>query len=180
MDVNMGECERGFRCVIVSRRAKPLKHYIIRFSRRLFGVPDPAPKIAVYCELNGQVIAGVEMNKLNFFRICVSPGFRGKGIGTCLLKKLVKLAKEMGLNFIILTVNLNRKSALRLYHKFRFMPCLLIKARGGSMMVMVLPLRRFGVCLYRLLCLLGRLFRSEGISRMALSIYDLRFWYSVW
>lgn len=58
--------------------------------------------------------------QLSIEAICVDENYRGKGIGTALLKYIKKVAKEKGCTDLYLTVNKENEKAIKLYEKFGF------------------------------------------------------------
>ncbi len=56
----------------------------------------------------------------------VKPSFRGKGIGTLLLKKALEELKERGIEVVQLSVISKNRAAIKLYEKFRFVEVLKI------------------------------------------------------
>ena len=52
--------------------------------------------------------------------IVVKKGYRGRGIGSLLLKKLIEIAKKSEFDVLGLEVNENNISAIRLYEKYGF------------------------------------------------------------
>jgi len=52
--------------------------------------------------------------------IAVDEEFRGKGIGTCILKNGLKLARAKGFKRVVLDVDIDNERALRLYDRFGF------------------------------------------------------------
>jgi ribosomal protein S18 acetylase RimI-like enzyme len=61
-------------------------------------------------------------SKTNAFMLqfCVSPEYRGKGIGGMLMAKLVELLKYRGYKKVVLRVRIKNKNAISLYERFGF------------------------------------------------------------
>ena len=156
-------CKHGFKCVVNGPR-----DVITRYSWALFKFPS-RPKIGIYCEYRGKAIAGIELNKRNFFRVFVIPKFRGSGVGKCLLNRLIKLARRRGVSYIALTVDAHNKPALNLYRKFKFRICFLIRRGEKVLVLMMLPLKPLGACLKKLLSLLKPILILQSLSKLILS-----------
>ena len=78
----------------------------------------------VLCEDGGEV-AGyggitVAADSADIGNIAVSENYRGGGIGTALLKKLCKIAKEKGAEKVFLEVRVSNTAAMKLYLKCGF------------------------------------------------------------
>ena len=56
--------------------------------------------------------------QLTIDAICVVEKYRGKGIGSALLKDIRKVAKENGCTDLYLTVNEENENAIKMYEKF--------------------------------------------------------------
>jgi len=81
------------------------------------------PDFFIVAEKNdilGYISASVENTACHILSIAVIPEYRRKGIGSMLLNYLIKIAKEKGLNSIILEVKENNMPAINLYKKFNF------------------------------------------------------------
>lgn len=79
-------------------------------------------------EINGQIVgfARCISRKLNRFShqsdfgICILKQFCGYGIGKALLKKIIELAEEIGIEKILLSVIETNSNAINLYQSFGF------------------------------------------------------------
>lgn len=78
-------------------------------------------------EVNGKVVAVSEINKRSGYEkhvgvigIAIRNGFRDSGIGTEMMKTLVKQAQEMGLKVLTLTAFATNKRAIHVYQKVGF------------------------------------------------------------
>ena len=75
----------------------------------------------IVAKINNQIVgfAGVvdTVDQLEITNIAVKKDFRKNGIGNKLLLELINIAKESGKNEIILEVNSNNVSAIKLYEK---------------------------------------------------------------
>jgi len=79
-------------------------------------------------EVGGKVIAVSEVNKKSGYEkhvgvigIAIRSGFREMGIGTEMMKTLVKQAQEMGLKVLYLTAFATNKRAIHVYEKVGFL-----------------------------------------------------------
>jgi len=52
--------------------------------------------------------------------MAITPGFRGRGLGSFLLSRIMDLARERGVQTVYLEVRVSNKSAVRLYTQFGF------------------------------------------------------------
>lgn len=78
-------------------------------------------------EVNGKVVAVSEITKRRGYEkhvgvigIAIMEGFRGLGIGTEMIRTLIKKAQEMSLKVLTLTAFANNEPAIHLYEKFGF------------------------------------------------------------
>ena len=66
-------------------------------------------------------LAGVLISDdIEIISVCVLKNMRGRGYGKMLLSHIVSFAKSKGKNRVLLEVNKNNASAIRLYEKFGF------------------------------------------------------------
>jgi RimJ/RimL family protein N-acetyltransferase len=85
-------------------------------------------KVFLIAEKDGVVIGTTciglgfaRMNHVGILEICVRGGYRGMGIGECLTKKIIKLAKnKLKIKFVRLSVFSTNKPAISLYKKSGF------------------------------------------------------------
>lgn len=97
-------------------------------------------KVLVVAETsNGNVVAACGLRSIfNILTMYVEGAYRGRGIGTQVLKIAISKAQKRNLNFIMLTVLSNNSPALHLYLKFGFKEIFRLKSLGR--IVMILPL----------------------------------------
>lgn len=75
--------------------------------------------------LENNVIQGFAMLTIgadegHIVNVCVRPKEQGRGLGQCLIRKLLEIAKEKHLQTLFLEVRASNKSAIHLYEKFGF------------------------------------------------------------
>lgn len=58
--------------------------------------------------------------QMEIANIAVSPEFRGKGVGSTMMKRVLEVAKEKGCRSIILSVRKSNSAAISLYRRFGF------------------------------------------------------------
>jgi ribosomal-protein-alanine N-acetyltransferase len=58
--------------------------------------------------------------QMEIANIAVSPEFRGKGVGSTMMKRVLEVAKEKGCRSIILSVRQSNSAAISLYRRFGF------------------------------------------------------------
>jgi RimJ/RimL family protein N-acetyltransferase len=105
-------------------------------------------KLLMLCISNdGEAIAACGVANLsNYLLIYVDKDWRGKGIGTRILGKTIKISRNRGFNFIALAVRPNNLPALRLYSKFNFKEVVNLKQFG--FILMILPFNMRGRVVY--------------------------------
>ena len=91
--------------LFASELSNPNAHYVLAFSDGT---------LAGYCGL--QAVAG----EGSITNIAVLPQFRGLGIASELLKKIINYANEQNLEFVTLEVRESNRIAIGLYRKFGF------------------------------------------------------------
>lgn len=121
-------CKYGFECIRYDRDVPAVRSRCIAHSSALFDIPNRNPKYAIYCEMDGVTIAGVELRSYNFLRICVSEGFRGMGIGACLLRIFIRELRLKGCGLVLLMMHPPNKPALRLFHQVGFKNCTVLES----------------------------------------------------
>lgn len=75
----------------------------------------------ILLDINDKLICS-KLNKDDFYiaKVAVAPESRGKGIGTFILEKAIKIAREKNAFRAVLDVDLENKGALKLYTRFGF------------------------------------------------------------
>ncbi|MFX1519987.1 MAG: GNAT family N-acetyltransferase [Promethearchaeota archaeon] len=82
----------------------------------------------IVAEIQGEIVGQVQLERLDDdatqhvceIGIIIDPDYRGKGVGSALLKKGIDTAKHLGFEKIILSVFSTNEIALTLYKKFGF------------------------------------------------------------
>ena len=59
-------------------------------------------------------------DQMEIANIAVSPEFRGKGIGSMIMRRVLEEAREQGCRSVILSVRESNKAAISLYERFGF------------------------------------------------------------
>jgi len=88
---------------------------------------EKAETLYMVAEVSGKVVAVSEISRrsgherhVGVIGIAIKNGFRDLGIGTEMMKTLVKQAKEMGLKVLTLSAFASNKRAIRVYEKVGF------------------------------------------------------------
>ncbi len=107
--------------------------------RRLW-LADRGPRHPVIvAEAQGVVVGWGSLNSFNprraydfvaDFSIYVERGWRGKGVGSHLLSRLIKLARELGYHKLVLSAFPWNGGGMALYQKFGFRPVGVYKEQG--------------------------------------------------
>jgi len=94
--------------------------------RRLARI-EKGEMIGVVAEVDGKMIANSEIEKrsgfmshVGYLGIAIKSGYRGIGIGTKIVQRLIEESKKAGLKILVLEVQDTNKSAKALYNKTGF------------------------------------------------------------
>lgn len=79
-----------------------------------------ALKFIIFDTIDHLILADIQKNDFYLAAVAVDETFRGKGIGSFILKSALKIAKEKGCKRVVLDVDLKNEGALRLYERFGF------------------------------------------------------------
>jgi len=102
-------------------------------------------RITVFCRNDTKILAVCGIRSIfNILAIHVAEGYRGKGLGTHVLRKTIEIARRRNLNFITLPVLVDNVRALRLYFKFSFKEVI----RLENYLTLMLPLTLVGEIFY--------------------------------
>jgi RimJ/RimL family protein N-acetyltransferase len=100
---------------------------------------------------DGQVVAVCGIRSVfNILTLYVCSEWRGRGIGTQILEKVIDIVRERRLGFVLLGVSYDNARAFHLYSKFGFREVVYLKK--PSLRVMMLPTSSIGKVAYRFLC----------------------------
>ncbi len=112
--------------------------------------------LVVCIDDDDRIVAACGVRSLfNILTLHVKEGYRGRRVGTQLLRKTIQAAKKRRLGFITLTVSSGNIVAFQLYCKFGFKE--LMSLRKSRQVLMLLPLTFTGKLAYaffHMLCLL--------------------------
>lgn len=103
---NIGTASKSFR-YFNHRSANVIDGHLVT----LLLLQDKVPIAYGHLELENEIV---------WLGICVLPEFSGKGYGSKMMTALINQAKIRYINFIYLTVDVDNRIALNLYHKFKF------------------------------------------------------------
>lgn len=81
--------------------------------------------VIIFAKLNDEILGTVALYKstdstFEMIKMGVKPEAQGKGIGMALAKEIIRIAKEMGGQKLVLYSNTKLEAALQLYHKLGF------------------------------------------------------------
>ena len=103
--------------------------------------------IVVCLAIGDEIVAACGIQRpFNYFVVYVQERYRGRGLGTRALKKIISIAKRQNLNFVNLAVSTENMPALRLYSKLGFRETVLFPS--FKFKVMTLPLTFRGELAY--------------------------------
>lgn len=159
-----------------------------RLKQKLQGFPEyfrkgffSTRKLLMLClSDNGKTIAACGVANLsNYLLIYVDEEWRGQGIGTRILGKTIRIARNRGFNFIALAVSSNNVPALQLYIRFNFREVANLREYG--FLVMILPFTLKGEIVYalsRAVCsVLPKSFLVYTVISMRSAISSIRIWF---
>lgn len=121
--------------MIIIRRFKPSDFpSIVDIERKVFKEHDPYLYMQFYetcadgfivAEINGTVIGYVVGYQISehigrVFSIAVYPKYQNRGIGSCLLKEIIRVLSKYGVSQIILEVRQSNLKAKRFYERHGF------------------------------------------------------------
>jgi len=82
--------------------------------------PWDALKFSMFNFVDSLILAKLEDDDLYLASVAVDDSYRGKGLGTFILRKSLEIARDMGCKKVVLDVDLKNEGALRLYERFGF------------------------------------------------------------
>jgi RimJ/RimL family protein N-acetyltransferase len=134
--------------VLVQDPSEQLKERMEKFPSYYSNVLTSWLTSIVVCLAIGDEIVGAcgIQRPFNYFVAYVQERYRGRGLGTRALKKIIHIAKRQNLNFINLAVSTENMPALRLYSKLGFRETALFPS--FKFKVMTLPLTFRGELAY--------------------------------
>ncbi len=84
-------------------------------------------RVSIVAEVNGKIVGNAtikkmngRLNKVGNIGILIKKEYRNRGIGTNLMKLLLKEAKKIGIEIATLEVVADNKPAIRVYEKMKF------------------------------------------------------------
>ena len=111
----------------------------------------PSKILVIGVDDNGDVMAVCGVRSVfNILTLYVRREWRGRGIGSQILKKTIDMAWKRRLSFILLGVFHSNVGAFRLYSKFGFKEIVFLKK--SSLRIMMLSMNFIGEVAYLFLC----------------------------
>jgi ribosomal protein S18 acetylase RimI-like enzyme len=111
----------------------------------------PSKILVIGVDDNGDFMAVCGVRSVfNILTLYVCREWRGRGIGSQILKKRIDIAWKRRLSFILLGVFHSNVEAFRLYSKFGFKEVVFLKK--SSLRIMILPMNFMGEVAYLFLC----------------------------
>ena len=104
----------------------------------------------------------------NILTLYVNQGYRGRGLGSLILKKTINVARNRNINFITLAVLSDNAPALHLYHKFGFKKVLYLR----NYIAMIFPLTLKGQFACAFSRIIGFVLPNQFLVHFARLIYE--------
>jgi len=131
----------------------------------------PSKILVVGVDDNGGVMAVCGVRSVfNILALYVCGEWRGRGIGSQILKKTIDMARKQRLSFILLGVFHSNVGAFRLYSNFGFKEVVFLKK--SSLRIMMLPINVVGEVTYLVLCAITSLLPNVLWIYVAQRVHD--------
>jgi ribosomal protein S18 acetylase RimI-like enzyme len=131
----------------------------------------PSKILVIGVDDNGDVMAVCGVRSVfNILTLYVCREWRGRGIGSQILKKTIDMAWKRRLSFILLGVFHSNVGAFRLYSKFGFKEVVFLKK--SSLRIMMLSMNVIGEVTYLVLCAITSFLPNVLWAYVAQRVHD--------